>query len=141
MQAGQTGWRHRYHTFRARVRDRRGLDLVYRSCIGVLGGLVLATGIVMVPYPGPGWLVVFTALAILRTEFTWARRLLHYAHIQYDRWDTWMRARSPLLRLGVLAVSGLIVLATLWLLNVFGIAAYWLRLDWPWLSSPLGPFA
>lgn len=123
------------------MRARRSIDLAYRSCIGIIGGLMLAAGIVTIPYPGPGWLIVFTALAILGTEFSWARRLLHHARIQYDRWDAWMRRRSPLVRLGVLAVTGLIVLATLWLLNVFGIAAYWLRLDWPWLSSPLGPLA
>ncbi|MPZ64024.1 MAG: TIGR02611 family protein [Pseudonocardiaceae bacterium] len=133
--------KHRYRAFRARVRARHGIDLAYRSCIGVIGGVVLVAGIVMIPYPGPGWLVVFAALALLGTEFNWARRLLHHARVQYDRWDHWMRSRSPLLRLAVLAITGLVVLVTLWLLNVFGIAAYWLRLDWPWLSSPLGPFA
>lgn len=120
---------------------RRSVDLAYRSCIGVVGGLMLAVGIVMVPYPGPGWLVVFTALAILGTEFGWARRLLHRARVQYDRWEGWMRERRPLVRLGMLAVSAVIVLASLWLLNVFGIVAYGLRLDSPWLTSPLGPLA
>lgn len=117
------------------------MDLAYRSLVGVIGGLMLAAGLVMIPYPGPGWLVVFTALAVLGTEFSWARRMLHYARVQYDHWDSWIRRRNPLVRLGMLAVTGLVVLVSLWLLNVFGIAAYWLRLDWPWLPSPLGPLA
>jgi uncharacterized protein (TIGR02611 family) len=123
------------------VRARRGLDLAFRSCVGLIGGLLLAAGTVMILYPGPGWLVVFTALAILGTEFAWARRVLHYARVQYGRWDAWMRQQNLLLRLAVVGLTGVVVLATLWLLNVFGIAAYWLRLDWPWLQSPLGPLA
>ncbi len=123
------------------MRARRTLDVAFRSCVGLVGGLLLAAGIVMLLYPGPGWLVVFTALAILGTEFSWARRMLHHARVQYDRWDTWMRRQNPLVRLGVIGLSGIVVLATLWLVNAFGIAAYWLRLDWSWLQSPLGRLA
>ncbi len=32
-------------------------------------------GVRLVPLPGPGWLIVFLGLAILGTEFAWARRL------------------------------------------------------------------
>lgn len=123
------------------MRTRRSLDVAFRSFVGLIGGLLLAAGTVMLLYPGPGWLVVFTALAILGTEFSWARRVLHHARVQYDRWDAWMRRQNPLVRLGVIGLTGAVVLATLWLLNVFGIAAYWLGLDWPWVRSPLGPLA
>jgi uncharacterized protein (TIGR02611 family) len=51
--------------------------------------VVLVAGIIMIPYPGPGWLVVFIGLAILGTEFDWARRLLSYARSRYDRWNAW----------------------------------------------------
>jgi len=36
-------------------------------------------GIVLIPLPGPGWLIVFGGLAILATEYVWARRLLNYS--------------------------------------------------------------
>src|SRR5215468_10502274 len=55
-----------------RIRRSRGLRLAYRIGVGVLGGLVLVAGILMIPYPGPGWLVVFAGLAVLATEFAWA---------------------------------------------------------------------
>ncbi len=35
-----------------------------RIAIGIVGGLLLVVGIIAIPYPGPGWLIVFTALAI-----------------------------------------------------------------------------
>jgi hypothetical protein len=47
---------------------------IRRHIVGIVGGVVLAAGIVMIPYPGPGWLVVFMGLAILSREFPWAQR-------------------------------------------------------------------
>ncbi|MBI5050269.1 MAG: PGPGW domain-containing protein [Nitrospirae bacterium] len=41
----------------------------------VVGFTVLLLGIAMLILPGPGWLAIFFALAILGTEFVWARRL------------------------------------------------------------------
>ena len=42
----------------------------------MVGLLVLGVGILAIPYPGPGWAIVFIGLAILATEFEWARKLL-----------------------------------------------------------------
>ena len=42
----------------------------------VVGFLLLPIGVVMLPLPGPGWLVIFLALAILAGEFVWARNLM-----------------------------------------------------------------
>ena len=39
-------------------RDAR-LNLTYRIIVGVVGALVLAGGIVAIPFPGPRWLIVF----------------------------------------------------------------------------------
>lgn len=115
-------------------------DLAYRTFVGLVGGLVLCAGIVMIPYPGPGWLVVFAGLAILGTEFSWAKRLLRYARRKYDGWDAWVRRQRMVVRVAVLLGTALVVLATLWLLNVFGLITGWVRLDWPWVESPLGVF-
>jgi uncharacterized protein (TIGR02611 family) len=129
---------------RRRMRPRRPRwttlgpgKLVYRVGIGVLGGLVLAGGIVMIPYPGPGWLVVFAGLAILATEFHWARRLLDFARGRYHAWTRWLAGRHLLIRLTVLALTGLIVLVTLWLLDVCALVGGWFGIEWPWLGSPL----
>jgi tellurite resistance protein TerC len=42
----------------------------------VVGFTVLAAGIAMLVLPGPGWVVIAVALAILAGEYVWAQRLL-----------------------------------------------------------------
>ena len=42
----------------------------------VVGGTVVAIGVVMIVAPGPAIVVIPAGLAILATEFIWARRLL-----------------------------------------------------------------
>jgi len=47
-----------------------------RVLVGVAGGFVTLIGVVALVAPGPGWLIVFTGLGILATEFAWAARAL-----------------------------------------------------------------
>ncbi len=104
----------------------------------MLGGLICVAGIVAIPYPGPGWLIVFAGLAILASEFEWARRVLRYARGKYDAWSDWLGRQTLDVRLAVLAATGLIVLGTLYLLNALYLAAGWVGLGgWTWLQSPL----
>lgn len=105
--------------------------------VAVVGTVVLAAGIIAIPYPGPGWLIVFAGLAILATEFTWAQRVLHWMRGRYDAWTEWLRRQPLVVRLGVLALTGAVVLVTLWLLNAFGLVTGWLGLQWDWVRSPL----
>lgn len=42
----------------------------------VLGFTLLAVGVALLVLPGPGWLTILFALALLAAEFAWARRLL-----------------------------------------------------------------
>jgi uncharacterized protein (TIGR02611 family) len=108
-----------------------------RAAIAVLGTIVLLIGIVAIPYPGPGWLIVFAGLAILSTEFEWAGRLLERARSYYDGWVEWLKRQHWAARLLVLAFTGLIIVVTVWLLNGFGILNAWLQLGLDWLQSPL----
>ena len=48
----------------------------WRMIILVVGGTVLAVGVAMIVLPGPAFVVIPAGLAILATEFLWARRLL-----------------------------------------------------------------
>lgn len=114
------------------------MDLTYRIVVGVIGGIVLVAGIIMIPYPGPGWLVVFAGLAILGSEFAWARRLLHAARVRYDAWAAWMRRQPTALRLTMLLLTGVVVLFTLWLVNAFGLVAGFVGIHWSWLQGPIG---
>jgi hypothetical protein len=47
--------------------------------VAVLGGLLTLGGIALLVLPGPGFVLVAAGLAVLATEFQWARRPLEYA--------------------------------------------------------------
>jgi uncharacterized protein (TIGR02611 family) len=79
---------------RDRIKRTRGGALSYRIVISLLGLAIIAVGIVLLPLPGPGWLIIFAGLGILATEFEWASRLLRYARDQVRRWTDWVQARS-----------------------------------------------
>jgi uncharacterized protein (TIGR02611 family) len=102
----------------------------------VLGGLVLAVGVILIPYPGPGWLVVFGGLAILASEFTWAQRVLAVLRRFYDAWRRWLKRRHLAVRLVVYAFTLAVVLATLWVLNAFALVGSWFGVHSTWLRSP-----
>jgi uncharacterized protein (TIGR02611 family) len=61
--------------------------------VAVVGFTVLAIGIVLLPLPGPGWAVIFGGLAILATEFIWARRLRDQARAYVRKAADKLRAR------------------------------------------------
>ena len=52
------------------------LRFAKRMIILVVGLTVALLGVLMIFTPGPGWGVIFAGLAILATEFAWARRWL-----------------------------------------------------------------
>ncbi len=110
---------------------------IWRIGVAIVGGAVLIAGIVMIPYPGPGWLVVFAGLAILAVEFTWAERVLRFAKGKYDAWTEWLRRQHLAVRIAILLLTGVIVMVTIWLLNGFALVGGWVGIDWPWLGSPL----
>lgn len=109
---------------------------VWRVLVAIVGSIVLLAGIIMIPYPGPGWVVVFVGLAILAQEFAWARRLLRYSKARYDTWLAWAKKQSPIV--GVLLFIGtcIVVILTIWLLNGYGLLNSWLHLDQDWVNSP-----
>jgi len=55
------------------------LTWLRRGAVIVVGFTVLSVGIAMTVLPGPAIVVIPLGLAILATEFVWARRLLDRA--------------------------------------------------------------
>ena len=119
------------------MRRRPGLNLAYRIVVGVVGTAVLATGILAIPYPGPGWLILFAGLAILGTEFAWAKRALRWTRARYDAWIGWVGRQPAAVRIGVMVLTGAIVAVTLWMVNALGLVAGWIGLHGDWVQSPL----
>ena len=83
---------------RAWVERHPRIRFAYRFAVGVLGAIVVVGGLILVPLPGPGWLIVFLGIAILGTEFPaahrvgqWLKRVLASA---LSRWKAWRASRS-----------------------------------------------
>ena len=53
--------------------------------VAVIGATVLAFGVALIVLPGPAVVVIPFGLAILGTEFLWARRLLHRLRAEAQR--------------------------------------------------------
>lgn len=88
-----------FHAFtqrwRAWLERRPWLRRLYQTLVTILGVLVILAGVVMLVLPGPGWLTIFAGLAILGTEFHWARRLLGWLRQKLARlWERWRLYRA-----------------------------------------------
>lgn len=114
------------------VESRRTQKLV----AGIGGGAVVLVGIIAIPYPGPGWLIVFAGLAILAREFPWAGRLLVRLRARYDAFQAWVLRQGRPAQLALFVGTTVVVVLTLWFINAYGILVGILGLDWPWASSP-----
>ena len=128
----------RWARWRDKLRDRPKLDFVYRIGVGIVGLVVFVVGIIAIPYPGPGWAILFVGLGILATEFDWARRLLAYAKERYDKAMAWFQERHWSIQILGGIFTALVVAGTLWLLGAADWTAELFGVDWPWLNSPIG---
>jgi uncharacterized protein (TIGR02611 family) len=113
--------------FRDRLRKNPALALAWRIGVGVFGTLIVVLGLVLVPFPGPGWLIVFLGLGILATEFAWAERLLDFGKAKFRAWLRWVGRQH-------LAVRALISIATL--AFVAGVVLLTLRLSGAGIPFP-----
>ncbi|NTY58756.1 TIGR02611 family protein [Mycolicibacterium sphagni] len=131
-------WLRAWARRRDRLRKRPIADFVYRVVVGVVGLAVLLVGIVAIPYPGPGWAIVFVGLAILATEFYWAHRTLSFTRGRYDSAMAWFRRQGWFVQALGAVFTAAVVVATLWLVGAVGWSAGLLGLDHPALDSPIG---
>ncbi|ROQ40824.1 uncharacterized protein (TIGR02611 family) [Frondihabitans sp. PhB188] len=83
----------RARLFRARLNLYPRLRTAYKVAIGIIGFAVVIAGIILIPLPGPGWLVVFLGLAILGTEFPAAHRLNMWVQRKVRGAIAWFQAR------------------------------------------------
>jgi uncharacterized protein (TIGR02611 family) len=52
----------------------KSMKLLRKIIVALIGFPLLVVGIILVPLPGPGLLVMLIALALLSTEFDWAKK-------------------------------------------------------------------
>ncbi|MEU1135130.1 TIGR02611 family protein [Streptomyces sp. NPDC005900] len=109
------------------VQARRMLHLSWQVGVFVVGLAVVVAGIIMLPLPGPGWLVIFGGMAIWATEFVWAQLVLRWTKRKVT--EAAQRALDPAVRRRniILTTVGLVIVAVLVAIYVwkFGITMPW----------------
>ncbi|GAA3119798.1 TIGR02611 family protein [Streptosporangium carneum] len=93
------------------IRSTQAGRLTLKIVIGVIGAVLVVAGLIMVPFPGPGWLVVFAGLAVLATEFHWAHRLLEFGKRTLAGWTAWLGRQGWPVKILVVLVAAAAALA------------------------------
>ncbi|MEV5239372.1 TIGR02611 family protein [Streptomyces cinnamoneus] len=109
------------------VKRSRTLHLSWQVGVFVVGLAVVIAGIIMLPLPGPGWLVIFGGMAIWATEFVWAQLVLRWTKRKVT--EAAQRALDPKVRRRniILTVTGLVIVAAL--VGVY-VAKYGFAMPW-----------
>lgn len=111
--------------WRRRLRANPATARLYRLFVAALGLVIVIGGLLLVPLPGPGWIIVFAGLAIWASEFEWAQRLLDYAKDRVRAWNRWMRGQPLWLQALAGLATAAVVLAVVWvMLKVSGVPAF-----------------
>ncbi|NED80184.1 TIGR02611 family protein [Streptomyces sp. SID11233] len=109
------------------IKASRALHLSWQVGVFLVGLAVVVAGIIMLPLPGPGWLVIFGGMAIWATEFVWAQLVLRWTRRKVT--EAARRALDPKVRRRniALTVIGLVIVAVLVGVYVwkFGIVMPW----------------
>nr|WP_233606340.1 TIGR02611 family protein [Micromonospora sp. Llam0] len=105
-----SGFRQRIRVTLALIRSNPTGRIALKVGVGLLGALIVVLGLVLIPLPGPGWLIVFGGLAVWGVEFHWAKRLLAFARRHVQGWTRWATRQSWPVRLGIAGV-GLVFVA------------------------------
>ncbi|MFD5428741.1 TIGR02611 family protein [Streptomyces sp. NPDC127084] len=95
------------------VKARRTLHLSWQVGVFIIGLAVVGAGVIMLPLPGPGWLVIFAGMAIWATEFVWAQLVLRWTKRKVT--EAAQRALDPKVRRRniILTTVGLVIIGVL----------------------------
>ena len=102
--------------WRRKIRLNPHSHLIYRIVVGITGLIIIVVGLIMVPFPGPGWFVVLLGLAILASEFERAQQLLHLARHTLKTWNERLQPQSWWIKGLVLLLTMASVAVLFWLL-------------------------
>jgi uncharacterized protein (TIGR02611 family) len=120
----------RLRRWREHVRSRRTTRRVYQTVIATLGGSIVVGGLLLVPLPGPGWLIVFVGLAVLASEFQWAQDLLDFGKRTLQSWTHWLGRQHLVVRLLVGLATFAFVAFVLYLVLRIGGVPGWVPDAW-----------
>jgi uncharacterized protein (TIGR02611 family) len=75
------------------VKARRSLHLSWQAGVFLVGLAVVVTGVILLPLPGPGWVIIFGGMAIWATEFVWAQLVMRWTRRKLRAFTAWARRR------------------------------------------------
>ncbi|WP_307136071.1 TIGR02611 family protein [Streptomyces aurantiacus] len=109
------------------IQARRMLHLSWQVGVFVVGLAVVVAGVIMLPLPGPGWLVIFGGMAIWATEFVWAQLVLRWTKRKVT--EATRKALDPKVRRRniILTSIGLVIIAVL-----AGVYLWKFGIEMPW---------
>ena len=96
------------------------MRFVRKFFVALVGGVVILAGLVLIPTPAPeGWLILIAGVAILSTEFSFAKRLMQRIRRIRQKFTNWLHQQPKFLQTilntaGLLMLIGVVVLAV-WL--------------------------
>ncbi|RLL68481.1 TIGR02611 family protein [Streptomyces sp. Z26] len=109
------------------VRRSRALHLCWQTGVFLAGLVVVVVGVVLLPLPGPGWVVIFAGMALWATEFVWAQLVLRWTRRRVT--EAARRALDPRVRRRNLALTGAAAALCVALLSAY-LRQYGLVLPW-----------
>jgi uncharacterized protein (TIGR02611 family) len=109
------------------VKRSRLLHSGWQAGVFVIGLAVVVAGVIMLPLPGPGWLVIFAGMALWATEFIWAQLVLRWTKRKVSEatqraLDPRVRRRNIALATAGTAICAALLSAYLW---KYGFAMPW----------------
>jgi uncharacterized protein (TIGR02611 family) len=109
------------------IQASRPLHVSWQVGVFLVGLAVVGAGLLILPLPGPGWLVIFAGVAVWASEFVWAQLVLRWTKRKAT--EVTQKALDPRVRRRniVLAVTGfLIIVAALAVyLRAYGFVMPW----------------
>lgn len=115
---------------------KRLLKSIRKIVVAIVGIIVVCVGIVMLFYPGPGWLCIFAGLAILATEYQFLQKFIDKIRALYDKWQDWISVQNAFTRFLFWFLTLSIATLITWLMNGFGFICHLLNWNIDWLVSP-----
>lgn len=95
------------------IKSSKTLHMSWQVGVFVVGLAVVVVGVVLLPLPGPGWLIIFGGMAIWATEFVWAQLVLRWTRRKVT--EAAQKALDPKVRRRniILTTVGLVIMAVL----------------------------
>ena len=108
-----------------------------RLALEIIGWTVLVLGILALVLPGPGLLMTFAGLAILSTQYAWARRWVEPVRVRALKGATEGVETLPRIILSTIGALALAAVATLWFIDPRPPNWWMLPTEW-WLLGGAG---